>query len=116
MGRPGKLRYYLKPFDIIPQVIKEPDGSTSRGYKLALFQDAFSRYLPGLSPVQRNHVTTPLFMRLRKLFHNVTKPFGYIIEIARSAFIDAGGYVVTSLRRGDRGEETKTTHCETTEI
>jgi hypothetical protein len=45
-GPGGKLARYLMPFDIVSGTIRQPDGSTPRGYKLASFGDAFSRYLP----------------------------------------------------------------------
>jgi hypothetical protein len=45
-GPAVKLARLLKPFDIIPETIREADGSTPKGYKLASFEDAFSRYLP----------------------------------------------------------------------
>jgi hypothetical protein len=45
-GPAAKLAWLLKPFDIIPWTVREEGGSTSKGYKLASFRDAFSRYLP----------------------------------------------------------------------
>jgi hypothetical protein len=49
-GVAAKLARLLKPFGIIPETIREADGSTPKGYKLASFQDAFSRYLPENAP------------------------------------------------------------------
>ena len=45
-GPAAKLARLLKPFDIIPRTVREENNSTSKGYKLASFEDAFSRYLP----------------------------------------------------------------------
>ena len=49
-GVAAKLARLLKPFDIIPETIREADGSTPKGYKLSSFKDAFSRYLPENPP------------------------------------------------------------------
>ena len=49
-GVAAKLARLLKPFDIIPETIREADGSRPKGYKLASFKDTFSRYLPENSP------------------------------------------------------------------
>ena len=56
-GPAAKLARLLKPLDIIPATIREPDGrSTSKGYKLASFDDAF----PATCPKDRleNDITT----------------------------------------------------------
>ena len=54
---PGvKLARYLKPFGIAAHTIREPDGSTPKGYKLQQFEAAFSRYLP---PKPHLGATTP---------------------------------------------------------
>ena len=56
-GPAAKLARLLKPFDIIPWTIREEDGSTPKGYKLASFEEAFSRYLRGVAkktPQQHN--------------------------------------------------------------
>ena len=46
-GPAAKLARLLKPLDIIPATIREPDGrSTSKGYKLASFDDAFPATCP----------------------------------------------------------------------
>jgi hypothetical protein len=45
-GPAAKLARLLKPFAIIPETIRESDDSTSKGYKLTSFEEAFSRYLP----------------------------------------------------------------------
>ena len=45
-GPAAKLARLLRPFGIIPETIRESDDSTPKGYKLALYEDAFSRYLP----------------------------------------------------------------------
>jgi hypothetical protein len=44
-GPAAKLARLLKPFGIILKTIRESDD-TSKGYKLASFEEAFSRYLP----------------------------------------------------------------------
>ncbi|MGA7880819.1 MAG: DUF3631 domain-containing protein [Terrimicrobiaceae bacterium] len=49
-GVAAKLARLLKPFDIIPETIREADGGTPKGYKLASFGDAFLRYLPENPP------------------------------------------------------------------
>jgi Protein of unknown function (DUF3631) len=45
-GPAAQLAQLLKPFGIAPGTIREPDGTTPKGYKLESFKDAFSRYLP----------------------------------------------------------------------
>ena len=50
-GPAANLSRYLRPFGIDrPRTIREEDGSTPKGYKLAWFEDAFSRYLPPICP------------------------------------------------------------------
>ncbi len=49
-GPGAKLAHYLRPFGIERWTIREEDGSTAKGYKLASFEDAFSRYLPPYVP------------------------------------------------------------------
>jgi Protein of unknown function (DUF3631) len=46
-GPAAKVARYLKQFDVIPEKIRVSDTATAQGYKLALFEDAFFRYLPG---------------------------------------------------------------------
>ena len=53
-GPAAKLARLLKPFGIAAHTIREPDGSTPKGYKLQHFEDAFSRYLP-----PKPHLRTP---------------------------------------------------------
>jgi Protein of unknown function (DUF3631) len=53
-GPAAKLARLLKPFGIIPETIREADGTTPKGYKLESFDDAFSRYLPS-----KPNATTP---------------------------------------------------------
>jgi uncharacterized protein DUF3631 len=45
-GPASRLARLLKPFGIIPRTIREPDGTTPKGYPLAAFNDAFACYLP----------------------------------------------------------------------
>ena len=59
-GPAARLARLLKPFDIIPGTILEEDGSTPKGYKLALFEDAFSRYLPEKTPQSRHNDTASM--------------------------------------------------------
>ena len=59
-GPAARLARLLKPFDIIPGTIREEDGSTPKGYKLALFEDAFSRYLPEKTPQSRHNDTASM--------------------------------------------------------
>jgi Protein of unknown function (DUF3631) len=56
-GPARKLAHYLKPFAIAAHTIREPDGTTPKGYKLQYFEAAFSRYLP---PKPHLDATTPL--------------------------------------------------------
>ncbi len=56
-GPAAKLARLLKPFEVIPETIREIDGSTPKGYKRNTFEDAFSRYLPPESP--HKVATTP---------------------------------------------------------
>jgi hypothetical protein len=53
----AQLARLLKPFGIAAHTIREPDGSTPKGYKLQHFEAAFSRYLP---PKPHLDATTPL--------------------------------------------------------
>ena len=55
-GPAAKLARLLKPFGVVAGTIREEDNSTSKGYKLASFEDAFSRYLPPQS--RHKDVTT----------------------------------------------------------
>ena len=55
-GPGAGLARYLKPFGIAAHTIREPDGSTPKGYKLQHFEAAFSRYLP---PKPHLDATTP---------------------------------------------------------
>ena len=57
-GPAARMAALLKPFAISGGTIRLPDGSTPKGYKLADFADAFSRYLPDL-PSAENNATTP---------------------------------------------------------
>jgi hypothetical protein len=52
----AQLARLLKPFGIAAHTIREPDGSTPKGYKLQHFEAAFSRYLPPKPPF---NATTP---------------------------------------------------------
>ena len=52
----AQLARLLKPFRIAAHTIREPDGSTPKGYKLSHFEAAFSRYLP---PKPHLDATTP---------------------------------------------------------
>ena len=52
----AQLARLLKPFGIAAHTIREPDGSTPKGYKLQHFEAAFSRYLP---PKPHLDATTP---------------------------------------------------------
>jgi Protein of unknown function (DUF3631) len=49
-GPGARLAKFLKPFGIISKTIREPDGSTPKGYAVASFGEAFARYLPPSSP------------------------------------------------------------------
>jgi putative DNA primase/helicase len=58
-GPAAKLARLLKPFGVVAGTIREENGSTAKGYKLASFEDAFSRYLsPCPSPESRPKVDT----------------------------------------------------------
>jgi hypothetical protein len=52
----AQLARLLKPFGIAAHTIREPDGSTPKGYKLQHFEAPFSRYLP---PKPHLDATTP---------------------------------------------------------
>jgi len=54
-GPAARLARLLRPFGIVARTIREDDGSTLKGYKLASFEDVFSRYLP---PESRHNVDT----------------------------------------------------------
>ena len=43
-GPASKLARILKPFEVVSQNIKQPDGSVPKGYKLESFQEAFATY------------------------------------------------------------------------
>ena len=45
-GPAAKLARLLKPFGVVAGTIRQEGDSTSKGYKLGSFEDAFSRYLP----------------------------------------------------------------------
>ena len=45
-GPSAKLARMLKPFGIQPGTIRQPDGTTPKGYKRESFEDAWERYLP----------------------------------------------------------------------
>jgi hypothetical protein len=54
-GPAQKLAKLLKPYRIKPDVIRLPDGSTPRGYRVEDFSEAWKRYLP---PEAFNNATT----------------------------------------------------------
>ena len=45
-GPAAKMANLLRPYGISAGSIRLPDGSTPKGYRLEVFQDAFVRYLP----------------------------------------------------------------------
>ena len=97
---PGrKLARYLMPFDIVSGPIRQSDVSTPRGYKLASFEDAFSRYLPWNPPFKTPQRHKPLFMRFRRPFENATNCFCGVMQIARKAFIYAAVFCGVLYRR-----------------
>jgi hypothetical protein len=55
-GPAARLAKLLKPFGVTSWTIREEDGSTPKGYKLASFEDPFSRYL---LPESRHKDATP---------------------------------------------------------
>jgi hypothetical protein len=58
-GPAAKLAHHLRPFGIVSRTIREEDGRTPKGHKLASFEDAFFRYLPPMgSPQSRHNDTT----------------------------------------------------------
>ena len=50
-GPGARLAKLLRPFGIISRSIREPDGTTPKGYPRSAFNDAFARYLPPLPSV-----------------------------------------------------------------
>lgn len=56
-GPASRLAKLLHIFGIRSGTIREEDGTTPKGYKLASFQDAFSRYLPQIAAQQRHNAT-----------------------------------------------------------
>jgi Protein of unknown function (DUF3631) len=60
-GPAAKLARLLKPFGVVAGTIREEHGSTAKGYKLASFEDAFSRYLsppPPSGSAQKDDTTS----------------------------------------------------------
>jgi hypothetical protein len=53
------LARLLKLFDIVPQTMREPDGTTPKGYKMALFDDAFPAGKPDEPPWEHHNAITP---------------------------------------------------------
>lgn len=43
---PRKLAWLLKPYEVIPQQHRFPDGANVKGYERAKLEDAWARYLP----------------------------------------------------------------------
>ena len=71
-GPGAKLAGLLKPFGIVSRTIREEDDSTPKGYKLASFEDAFSRYLPPKLATSRHNDTTGMNKGAAGDFHDAT--------------------------------------------
>jgi putative DNA primase/helicase len=67
------LAKLLAPYAVASTTIRLPDGSTPKGYHRDHFNDAWNRYLPDETPVQkRNTATTPANKGDSPLFENAT--------------------------------------------
>ena len=70
-GPAANLSRYLRPFGIERWTIREEDGSTAKGYKLATFEDAFSPYLP---PCMTSQVVITVTIGMNKGAQGDCKP------------------------------------------
>ena len=57
-GPAARMAALLKPFGVSGGTIRVGDASTPKGYRIEVFADAFSRYLPDLPPAEKD-ATTP---------------------------------------------------------
>jgi putative DNA primase/helicase len=91
---PNQLANLLRGFGVLSRTIRVGD-STAKGYDMAGFSDAFSRWLPGNRLLKGNKVTLSANIEESPLFQKVTAQACDVSENGVSANKDAGCYVVT---------------------
>jgi hypothetical protein len=96
------LGAFLRTFGVRSGTVRV-GSSTSKGYYLRSFEDAFTRYLPPLPASKRHAVTTPTNPAENESFASVTDAACDGLETAGNASKSEGCDGVTFQRAGERG-------------